>query len=191
MHMQSQSSTQAALAGKRLNMGDEVPEGPTAVKGVTSALSEQWMTLQFLLRDGLEALWDDAAIAATLSTAEECLGFLGKLEDWARQLDMRKGALSRLLLPFDSETSSGDQATTASQAPLGSPELDGRIPNDERKELVSNAVALRRLVRVKVADCNDVEQAREALKLTATFLRSLKAKATEENCSMTAVLREL
>jgi hypothetical protein len=147
--------------------------------------------LQFMLRDGVEALWNDAAIANTLTTAEDCVNFLRKLEDWAARLQMRKGALSRMLLPFDSETSSGDQATTAQLAPLGSSELDGRIPNEERRELVAQAVALRRLIRVKVADCNDVEQARQALQLTTSFLHELQRRAAEESRSMTSILREL
>jgi hypothetical protein len=154
-------------------------------------LTEKWSQIQFLLRDGLEALWDDAAIATTSSTVEGCLKFLEKLEEMAVKLSIRKGALSRMLLPFDSETSSGDQASTASAAPLGNKELDGLIPDDERQKLVAQAIALRRLIRVKVADCADVEQARDSLRLTASFLRELQEKAMEDGRSMTSVLREL
>lgn len=186
----SQAST-PAVTGRKLNMGDEAADSAEPGASAYGVLSNQWRDLEFLLRDGLEAMWDDAAIANTMRTAEEGLRFLGKLEDWANRLQMRKGALSRMLLPFDSETSSGDQATTASQAPLGSRELEGRIPNEERRELVCQAVALRRLVRVKVADCNDVEQARAALRLTTSFLSSLRAKAAEDNRSMVSLLRDL
>jgi len=147
--------------------------------------------LQFVLRNGLDNFWDDAAIRATSCTVNEGLHFLESLEDWAKQLQMRKGALSRMLLPFDSETDSGDQASSAALAPLGSQQLDGLIPNEERRNLVSQAVSLRRLIRVKVADCNDIEQAREALRLAASFLQDLKQKAEEEQRNMTSVLREL
>lgn len=159
--------------------------------GPVNVLSEQWQTLQFVLRDGLNAFYDDKSITATSSTVNESLHFLESLDDWATQLKMRKGALSRMLLPFDSETDSGDQASSAVLAPLGSQELDGQIPDDERRKLVTQAVALRRLIRVKVADCNDIEQAREAVKLAASFLQELKQKASEETRSMTSVLREL
>jgi hypothetical protein len=154
-------------------------------------LSEQWMLVQLLLRDGLDAMYDDMSISATLLTAEECLAFVERLEELAKQLQVRKGALSRMLLPFDSETSSGDQASTASLAPLGSKELDGLIPDQERRHLVVQAIKLRRLVRVKVADCADVEQARESLRLLASFLQGLKQKAAEEERSLTSILREL
>eukprot|EP00427_Karlodinium_veneficum_P036418 CAMPEP_0169292270 /NCGR_PEP_ID=MMETSP1016-20121227/62674_1 /TAXON_ID=342587 /ORGANISM="Karlodinium micrum, Strain CCMP2283" /LENGTH=225 /DNA_ID=CAMNT_0009382897 /DNA_START=129 /DNA_END=806 /DNA_ORIENTATION=- len=160
--------------------------------GNPSSLAEQWMLVQLLLRDGLESLHDDVTIRATLRTAEDCLAFLERLEEWARKLQLRKGALSRMLLPFDSETSSGDQATTASLAPLGSKELDGRIPDEERLDLVAQAIKLRRLVRVKVAvDCADVEQARESLRLLAGFLHGLEQKAREDGRSLASILREL
>merc|ERR1719487_1000457 len=175
-------------------MGDEGGDGSTvnasaSSTGTMNSLSEQWTLLQFLLRDGLEALWDDAAITATLNTAEECLKFLERLEDWADRLKMRKGALSRMLLPFDLETNSNDQASTAGLAPLGSKELDGRIPDEERRDMVAQAVALRRLIRVKVADCADADQARESLRLTANFLQKLRQKAGEEHRTMTSILR--
>jgi len=176
--------------GDGCNESRPAPSGE-AIAGPTSVLSEQWQMLQFILRNGLDAFWDDIAITATSCTVDESLHFLERLEDWAKRLNMRKGALSRMLLPFDSETDSGDQASSAALAPLGSQELDGQIPNDERRNLVTQAVTLRRLIRVKVADCNDIEQAREALRLAASFLQELKRKAGEETRTMTSVLREL
>lgn len=155
------------------------------------ALSQQWCLVQFLLKDALEAMYDDAAIEQTALRSEEGLYFLEHLEGCAERLRLRKGALSRMLLPFDNDTSSNDQASSASLAPLGSQELDGLLSNEERMELVAHAVTLRRLIRVKVADCNDVEQAREGLKLTCSFLQALKRVASEEQRSMTSVLREL
>lgn len=171
-------------------MADEVAEdGVDSTAGSKGKLSDQWAMCQFVLKDGMQALWDDAAITTTLDTAEDCLTFLEKLEEWANRLKIRKGALSRMLLPFDLETNSNDQASSASS--LGSRELEGLISDEERKQLVSQAVKLRRLIRVKVADCNDVEQAREALKLTAGFLRDLRREAGQEQRTMTSLLREL
>ena len=70
-------------------------------------------------------------------------------------------------------------------------ELDGLMTDRERKELVQRAVALRRLVRVKVADCADIEQARESLKLIVEFLGGLQQAAAQEKRSLTSLLREL
>jgi hypothetical protein len=147
--------------------------------------------LQFLLSDGLEATIDDNAVAETLRTSERCLEFLGRLEDHAGRLGMRKGALSRLLLPFDLNTDAGFQANTAQTAPLGSRDLNGLLPDDERRRLVTDAIALRQLIRVKLADCADIEQARMALELLIDFTRSLQGIAAEQGCSTAAILREL
>lgn len=157
--------------------------------GGLEALKQQWSLVQFLLRDGLEALADDGSILATAKTAEECMEFLDILEDYSIKLGMRKGALSRLLLPYNSDTDSADQANSAVDAP--SRELDGLMTDRERKELVQRAVALRRLVRVKVADCADIEQARESLKLIVEFLGGLQQAAAQEKRSLTSLLREL
>merc|ERR1712094_81180 len=108
----------------------------------------------------------------TLKTAEQCLVFLRSLEEQAAGLGLRKGQLSRLLLPFDLNTDAGHQANTA--MPLGSEELKGLLPDNVRRQLVSDAVALRRLIRVKIADCADVEQARDSLELLVDFLTSLQ-----------------
>jgi len=153
------------------------------------SLSDQCVTVQMLMKDGLQAFWDDAAILLTLDKTKGSLSFLERLEDEAKRLKIRKGALSRMLLPFNSDTNSGDQA--ASAEPLGSQELDGRMTDEERRDLVAQAVVLRRLIRVKVADCADVEQARESLRLVEKFLVALREKAGEEQRTMTSVMREL
>ncbi|CAE8721390.1 unnamed protein product, partial [Polarella glacialis] len=70
-------------------------------EGIRGTLSRQWDLVQFLLRDGLEAFNDDVAIAANLKTSKECLTFLDTMEGHAKKLNIRKGALSRMLLPFD------------------------------------------------------------------------------------------
>lgn len=99
--------------------------------------------------------------------------------------------MSRLLLPFDLHTDAGYQANTAQTAPLGSRELDGLMPDEDRRRLVADAIALRQLIRVKLADCADIEQARMALELLVDFLRSLRDTAAEQGRSTTAILREL
>lgn len=188
----SQAGTPSYLAGRKLNLTDECGEGSAAssVAGTSMGfLSDQWQMVQMLMKDGLEAFWDDAAILLTLDKTKGSLSFLERLEDWAKRLKIRKGALSRMLLPFNSDTNSGDQA--ASAEPLGSQELDGRMADEERRDLVAQAVVLRRLIRVKVADCADVEQARESLRLVEKFLMALREKAGEEQRTMTSVMREL
>merc|ERR1719356_1410518 len=137
--------------------------------------------MQLLLRkETVEALRDGSGVMDTLRVAEECVAYLGRLEDCARRLGMRKGQLSRLLLPFDSNTYTGDQASSASDTPLGSPELDGRLCDEERRRLVAGAMTLRRFVRVKLADCADIDQAGASLMLILQFLRTTQQAAHQE-----------
>jgi len=154
-------------------------------------LSFEWAQVQFLLHEGVGAIRDSASVAATMHAAEESLRFLDSLERHAQILGMRKGRLSRLLLPFDANTAISDQATSASLVPLGSPELDGRLPDEERRDLVSLAVGLRRLIRVKLADCADIDQAGSSLRLIVDFFEGVLRAVAEEQCSTTALLREL
>merc|ERR1712232_995779 len=157
-----------------------------SVAGAHHELSMQWGQLQFLLSDGLEALNGQAAILDTQTKAQQSLEYLEQLDKYSQQLGMRKGQLSRLILPFDVETSSNDQASTAGQVPR---ELAEVLPLDEAESLVASAINLRKLIRVKVADCRDVEQAREALRMLVVFLGDLRQAADAENVPMTALLR--
>ena len=49
--------------------------------------------------------------------------------------------------------------------------------------LVAGANGVRRLVRIKIADDNDLEQARVALVTTMTFFKRLQAEATRAGVS--------
>jgi hypothetical protein len=152
-------------------------------------LGEEWGIVQLLLRrETIEALLDGSGVTETLRVAEECVNYLERLEDSAERLRMRKGQLSRLLLPYDSNTSTSDQASCS---PVGSPELEGRVSSEERRRLVAGAVTLRRFVRVKLADCADLDQARDSLLLVAKFLRTVQQTALQDNFQATALLRGL
>mmetsp|Transcript_13342 Transcript_13342/g.31253 ORF Transcript_13342/g.31253 Transcript_13342/m.31253 type:complete len:362 (+) Transcript_13342:83-1168(+) len=175
-----------ALPAEPLTGGKPPSQNAAAPGGDLGAV---WFQVQVLLQDSSEAMGDEKSIKRTLSRADQCLSFLDRLEECAARLQMRKGQLSRLLLPFNSETSSGDQASTA--MPLGDDALAGKLSDSERRELVSQAVTLRKLIRVKVADCADVEQARAALTLISRFIRCLQAEAASSGCNIARALAEL
>jgi hypothetical protein len=59
------------------------------------------------------------------------------------------------VLPYDNATSLSDQAATAHAAPL--PNLPG-VPRQTLMSLRDQAVAIRRLIRVKMADEADLQQ---------------------------------
>ncbi len=56
--------------------------------------------------------------------------------------------------------------------------------------LVAGANGVRKLVRVKIADDNDLEQARKALKSTDMFFKALYHRAKESNMTPYALLQE-
>ncbi len=56
--------------------------------------------------------------------------------------------------------------------------------------LVAGANGVRKLVRVKIADDNDLEQARKALKSTDMFFKALYHRAKESNMTPYELLQQ-
>lgn len=96
-----------------------------------------------------------------------------------------RGALLQIVLPFDNATSLADQAATAHDAPLPS-DLPG-IPIADLLKLREQAVALRRLIRVKMADEADLQQAMGSV----TLLDKLVKGVDEINMPIDEILKVL
>jgi hypothetical protein len=75
-------------------------------RGWGSQLSSRWAEVEFMLRHAVET---DADLTYTAGAAEAGLIFMDHLEAKAQQLGVRKGQLSRWLLPYDLETSVAEQ----------------------------------------------------------------------------------
>ncbi len=58
-------------------------------------------------------------------------------------------------------------------------EFKGKLTERQIHYLVTGANDVRKLIRVKIADDNDLEQAREALKTTDKFFKALYKRAEE------------
>ena len=126
----------------------------------------------FLLRRPITNASD---FLTTWKQAVSGVRFLQELEETASELGVQQGTLSRWLLPFDNQTSLKDQAATA--PPLGSSELDGLMSTAQRRRLVKAAVQLRSLIRVKIADNADLEQAKTSVEAIDSFFGNLKRVA--------------
>ncbi|CAM9383620.1 unnamed protein product [Discosporangium mesarthrocarpum] len=63
------------------------------------------------------------------------------------------------------------------------PEVEGRLERTEISELVKGANALRQLVRVKIADDEDLHTAKRALLVCVEFIIGLREEATQGNGS--------
>ena len=75
----------------------------------------------------------------------------------AKRNDLSLGALLNKVLPFDEDTPSNDQSAVNNSA--------RDLESAELKELRSSAVAIRSLIRVKMADENDFNQVLHATNL--------------------------
>ncbi len=74
------------------------------------------------------------------------------------------------------------------------PELKDKITPEQIKYLVAGINGVRQLVRVKIADDNDLETATEAVRTTAVFLKRLESAAremTEASCGQLVTPYEL
>ena len=174
--------------------------------------------IEFMLRDPIRSPLDLAHVTKDTSAG---LAFMADLEKAAARVDMQKGALISLILPFGSDQSANKGQTSNLQDVLKDMPSDIRsgIGDKEVANLVRGANRMRRLVRVKVrhihphrrsrvllfepqtlrhclpvlqvADDNDLDQAKESLELALKFFRDVEAKATREKTKPITVLRAL
>lgn len=98
----------------------------------------------------------------------------------AKALNVLRGALSRWILPYDNNTRIDSQCSTPHSVVENMPEeFRGKLTERQVHYLVAGANGVRKLIRVKIADDNDLEQARRALKTTDTFFKALYHRAKE------------
>jgi hypothetical protein len=150
--------------------------------------------MEFLLKTPIANAGDLAAVTAT---AKESQAFLSELEQRAGELGMLRGKLSRCLLPYSENTSTLDQANVAvgGEGVYGYEEsasmLDGKINQADVQRLTTSAVAMRQLMRVKLADDADLDQAARALAELVQFNTMLEVRASERGLDTYALLKTL
>ncbi len=98
----------------------------------------------------------------------------------AKQLGVLRGSLSRWVLPYDQSTRIDTQCSTPHSVVDNMPaDFRGKLTERQVHYLVAGANEVRKLVRIKIADDNDLEQAREALKTTDSFFKRLYRRAEQ------------
>ena len=98
----------------------------------------------------------------------------------SKSLNVLRGTLSRWLLPYDNNTSIITQCSTPHSVIDNMPnEFKGKLTERQVHYLVAGANGVRKLVRIKIADDNDLDQARRALKTTDSFFKALYYRASE------------
>mmetsp|Transcript_24515 Transcript_24515/g.61694 ORF Transcript_24515/g.61694 Transcript_24515/m.61694 type:complete len:1090 (+) Transcript_24515:99-3368(+) len=157
--------------------GTSVPGAPEQAQMIPAALDSQWGQVQILLTDGINAVNSGERIAETTGRAKSGLQWVHDVEHYAKTNGLMKGKLSRMLLPFNKDTDAKNQANVKSD--LGSPELDHtNIPLETRREMVREALNVRRFLRVKVADDADMDLLKDSLSLILAFFQNLSCLMT-------------
>jgi len=137
-------------------------------------LRDRWGTCVYLLRS--PDVRDAQALEKTRQAAEDGVAYVEEVKTVAQRLKIRGGALSKMLLPYGEETSTLEQAHASNRAEYERLEELG-LPESRARELVDKALAARSLVRVKVADDNDLEQMLLACGELRDFFDDLEAHA--------------
>jgi hypothetical protein len=103
---------------------------------------------------------------------------------------MARGKLLRVVLPFDENTSSNDQAMAAVG---GNPPLTDNGLGSPRvlSQLREQATALRKTVRVKMADEADLRQALSAAKQLQCFCQDIELFARETGMTPAKIVAAL
>ena len=140
-------------------------------------MRDRWGTCVYLLRS--PDVRDAQALNNTRQAAEDGVAYVEEVKTVAQRLKIRGGALSKMLLPYGEETSTLEQAHASNRAEYERLEELG-LPEQRARELVDKALAARSLVRVKVADDNDLEQMLLACGELRDFFDDLEAHARQK-----------
>lgn len=107
-----------------------------------------------------------------------------QLNSVAKRLNLLRGTLTRWLLPYDNNTRIDEQSSSINSVVNSMPDaLYGKLTEKQVNYLVTGANSVRQLIRIKIADDNDLEQAKEALKTSVDFFRRLLSEADKKNIS--------
>lgn len=138
-----------------------------------------WSEVSFVLQRPIEREED---LEYTVTAAEAGLLFANQLDAVAKSLQVLRGTLTRWLLPYDQNTALSEQRSTPQSVIEHMPDdFRGKLTERQVHYLVAGANSIRKLVRIKIADDNDLEQAKEALKTAIDFFKLLRERAAVNN----------
>jgi hypothetical protein len=167
---EAKDSVQAQAGG-----GEELCEKPWS-----RSMEVRGNEVGYLLRNPVRSTQE---MSCALAAAEAGLLFLDHLEAKARELGVLRGTLSRWILPFAEEGQSVEGQRSFAREVMTSlpPAVKQKLSDKEVNYLVKGANSVRRLIRVKIADDNDLNQAKESLLITARFFKRVLGEANDLN----------
>ena len=181
---------------------------------MSQQLSELWLELSFVL---IKKVTSDADVVATEEALALGLAVLTEVQTIADGTGIRRGAIVQSLLPFNTETSASDQAdvTVAGEGGEGGDkaaaaldemaekayaallaseagkDLEAKFDRATHRRLLEGAVALRKLLRIKLADDADMDMAVQSVQEAVGFFDFLKAFSAQCEKTPFAVLCSL
>jgi hypothetical protein len=167
-----QVSASPSLAATPVSVVEKV--AVTETDGVS--LNAQWDWLMFLLRPKLKTATE---LKQVMQEAFGCVTVFAEIQTAAAQSGQSTGAVCRKLLPFNNNTSVSDQADINLTASPAMAEIAAQLqlPIELCTSIVRQLVCVRKLVRVKIADVNDLAQAEESIHSVNTFFRGLQTQS--------------
>jgi len=153
-------------------------------------LSLQLFEVELVLRKKLSSHND---VISSLGEAQQCMAFLQQLKKSASECRCTMGVLFRIILPHDADTHLRREDSIRDLSTPSNTSLDpDALTPAEQKNLISGALLLRNLIRIKIADDADILTASTALKSTITFLRKIQDIILEvgESIDVLAFLRD-
>ena len=151
-------------------------------------LSQRWFELTFLLRNDMESV---KSFKYTQKMAKQSLLFLDKINEIAQKLGILRGTLSRSLLPFNSNTAVSDQANVSLKNSNNANSILCKLDRNTRQIMQMQAIALRKLVKVKIADDADLDQCKTALLSIQSFCADTLQFCAINNISLESMLCKL
>jgi hypothetical protein len=167
---------------------EEEQEALFSGKAWSRKLNNGWNETELLLQKPIDNIED---LQYTVAAAEAGIMFTDQLNSAAKSLGVLRGTLSRWLLPYDNNTRLDEQSSTAHGVIEAMPEeFRGKLTERQVHYLVAGANSVRKLVRIKIADDNDLEQARQALKTAIAFFKTLQETSAQHNMTPFELLEQ-
>jgi len=169
-------------------LAPSLPPSPSAAQAQAQAVNNGWFEAKLVLRTlpntetGFELLRQGSREAGV---------FFSSLTAAAQRCGVPRGQLLRVVLPFDENTSSNDQAAGSRTSPAAASAILAALDPGAVEELRSRAVSLRRLLRVKMADEADLLQAVAAAELLKKFVGNVEGLAASRGVSPVSIVRGL
>ena len=160
-------------------------------KALRDTLSGQAMEVEFLLRP---ALSDAAALTEAMESVAAALRFDDELGELAAAHEMSKGRLFQALLEElrQAGTDHAQLDNSGEKQRYARTNYREEFGPEEWARMATSADSLRKLVRIKVADDNDLKTARAGLVICSSFFDGLQELARLRSVAQTfEVLQEL